>query len=118
MSDSLDFAKLYGAGRDQVVVIRRAADVTEEGEAVLTVYYDPQVDGLNISSINLGFATTEARDDAWATATEEKVLEFIGNARRQLQEALAGRTIGHDSGLLDAQGEPLYSEAADVPREE
>lgn len=118
MSESQDFAKLFGSGHDQIVVIRRAADETEEGEGVLSFYYDPRIDGLNISSIHLGFGTIETRDEAWQSASEERVTEFIASARNQLREAFQGRVVGKESGLLDAQGEPLYREANDAARPE
>lgn len=110
MSD--EFAKLYGAGRDQVVAIRRDTDQDEPGEGVIQLFYDPQVEGLGVSTISLGFASTEARDQAWGEAEEGKVLSFIAGARKQLQEALANRVVGEKSNLVDAQGDPIY-----VPKE-
>lgn len=104
-----DFAKVFGKGKDQIVVIRREADESEMGEGIMTIFYDPQTPVLNISTINLGYATIAERDRAWDEATEERVNIAVAYMRKELQAAAAGRlAVGEKSKLLDAHGQPLY----------
>jgi hypothetical protein len=76
-----DFAKVFGTGRRQVVVIRRAND---DGEPELRLFYDPQMPGVGVCEVGLTMKSEKAAAEAFDKCTAEEVEKYVAKVVAKL----------------------------------
>ena len=87
-----EFAKLFGSGDRQVVVIRQAND---EGNPEVRIFFNPPSPHINVSSIGISFSDTEkgekSADVVFESMDEERARKAVNKTLSGIGLAVEGR---------------------------
>jgi hypothetical protein len=79
-----EFAKLYGSGDDQILVMRQHND--EEDQAEIRFFIRPKNDFFGVCSVALGFDDDKIADEAFKKVTEESARKAVKTIQKTADE--------------------------------